>query len=343
MKRKLSFQNPKSILLSFFAFLLFSLNLSANTNCGHITGLEFSNGHEVVSLENNGVYNINDLPEHFYINLNVDGYSESAKYTVVNLETHQSYNIIENILPYTFPAGNGSWHLGTGTFEIMANLYKFDHAFGFKCDTIKVVITIGEDHEPICTADAGTFSSISASTGGGTGSIEAIPNDNVVVPEGYSKIFVLTSGDDLVIEQVNATPNFTVQEGGKYTVHTLVYDGRPDSANFLDLGVVTFGETTGGDVLALLAANNLCAALDVTGISATLGFCTADAGTLTADADTVTLTGDSVTISATPDGNIVVPDYYSQIFVLTSGDNLVIEAVDSAPSFAVTAPGKYTI
>ncbi|WP_206662896.1 hypothetical protein, partial [Hyunsoonleella pacifica] len=319
MKRKLSFQNPKSILLSFFAFLLFSLNLSANTNCGHITGLEFSNGHEVVSLENNGVYNINDLPEHFYINLNVDGYSESAKYTVVNLETHQSYNIIENILPYTFPAGNGSWHLGTGTFEIMANLYKFDHAFGFKCDTIKVVITIGEDHEPICTADAGTFSSISASTGGGTGSIEAIPNDNVVVPEGYSKIFVLTSGDDLVIEQVNATPNFTVQEGGKYTVHTLVYDGRPDSANFLDLGVVTFGETTGGDVLALLAANNLCAALDVTGISATLGFCTADAGTLTADADTVTLTGDSVTISATPDGNIVVPDYYSQIFVLTSG------------------------
>ncbi|PQV45762.1 hypothetical protein CLV33_112106, partial [Jejuia pallidilutea] len=156
MKEKLSFQNPKSFLVVFFTLLLFSSNLSADTDCGHITGLEFSNGHETVMLKDHEVYNINDLPEHFYINLNVDGYSQSARFIVKNLDTGSTYNITENLLPYTFPAGNASWHLGLGTFKITTYLYKFDLAWGFKCDTETVTFTINDGHQP-CTADAGTL------------------------------------------------------------------------------------------------------------------------------------------------------------------------------------------
>ncbi|GAL90816.1 hypothetical protein JCM19538_874 [Jejuia pallidilutea] len=123
----------------------------------------------------------------------------------------------------------------------------------------------------------------------------------------------------------------------------MVYDGRTDSANFLDLGVVELGATTGVDVLNLVASAGICASLDAAGAAIMVESCTADAGTLTAYADTVTLTGDSVTISATADGNINIPDGYSKQFVLTSGEDLVIEAVGAEPSFAVAAAGRYTI
>ncbi|WP_207303330.1 acetolactate synthase small subunit, partial [Hyunsoonleella flava] len=79
------------------------------------------------------------------------------------------------------------------------------------------------------------------------------------IPSEYSRIYVLTSGDNLVIEQVNYLPNFTVIKVGKYTIHTLIYDARESSINFLDLGIVKFGETTGVDVLGIVTENGLCA------------------------------------------------------------------------------------
>jgi hypothetical protein len=68
------------------------------------------------------------------------------------------------------------------------------------------------------------------------------------------------------LKQVSATPSFVVNAAGNYTIHTLVYDADPNSANFLDLSVVQFGTTTGGDVLNLIVTGNgLCASLDVAG------------------------------------------------------------------------------
>ena len=64
-------------------------------------------------------------------------------------------------------------------------------------------------------------------------------NPNANVPEGYSTLYVLTSGEGLVIEQVNGTPDFTVTAAGDYTIHTLVYPAG------LDLSVVVPGVTTG--------------------------------------------------------------------------------------------------
>ncbi len=86
-----------------------------------------------------------------------------------------------------------------------------------------------------------------------------------VVPAGYTTIYVLTQGADLVIQQVNAAaPSFTVTEAGDYTIHCLVYDPAT-----LDLSIVVPGSTTGGDVFGLTQAGGgtICADLDVTGAS----------------------------------------------------------------------------
>ncbi|MEM6802911.1 MAG: T9SS type A sorting domain-containing protein, partial [Bacteroidota bacterium] len=168
---------------------------------------------------------------------------------------------------------------------------------------------------------------------------------NINVPTGYTVIYVLTSGTNLVIEQVNSTPDFMVNTPGRYTIHTLVYDADPNSANFLDLNVVQPGVTTGGDVLGIVTANGLCASLDVAGAPVHVNAsCTADAGTLTPDQLLVFVSrNDTVNISATPNGDINVPSGYSSIFVLTRGLGLTIEQVNSQPNFDITRPGLYRI
>jgi hypothetical protein len=150
-------------------------------------------------------------------------------------------------------------------------------------------------------------------------------------------LFVLTQGEGLVIEQVNTSPEFTVNGGGNYTIHTLVYP------NGLDLSIVELGVTTGFDVNGLLiqGGGELCASLDVAG--APIHITNPDAGTLTATETNVTLAGGSAMISATPNGDANQPEGYSTLFVLTQGEGLVIEQVNTAAEFTVNAAGNYTI
>ena len=77
--------------------------------------------------------------------------------------------------------------------------------------------------------------------------LEASINEAPIVPEGFELLYVLTSGNDLVIQNVNTSPEFEVTENGIYTIHTLVYD-----PNTLDLSIVELGVTTGFDVNSLL-------------------------------------------------------------------------------------------
>lgn|GEM_PF-4124201 len=288
------------------------------------------------------------MPENFYVNLNVDGYSQSARFTVENLETGSRHTITENLLPYTFPAGNGSWHLGLGTFKITAKLYKFDLGWGFKCDSKSVTFTINEGGQP-CTADAGTLTADAGTVTltGDSLTISATPDGNVVVPEGYSKLFVLTSGDDLVIEAVGAEPSFPVTAAGKYTIHTLVYDGREDSPNFLNLGVVTLGETTGGAVLGLVIDNGLCAALDVAGapvmVEVEEEVCEASSGKMYSPKPIQCLNGGEATISAQFNQQPYIPEGYQQLYVLTEAYSLTILQVSETPEFTVDHRGFYRI
>ncbi|MBK8414450.1 MAG: hypothetical protein IPL22_08040 [Bacteroidetes bacterium] len=119
---------------------------------------------------------------------------------------------------------------------------------------------------------------------------------------------------------------------------TLVYNPAT-----LDLSIVTPGVTTGFDVNGLLVqgGGTICASLDVAGAQFTIS--NPQAGTLTATASSVCFSGSGTLISATPNGDANVPAGYQTIYVLTSGAGLVIEQVNSSPSFTVTTAGNYTI
>ncbi len=139
----------------------------------------------------------------------------------------------------------------------------------------------------------------------------------------------------------NATPEFTVDEEGRFTIHTLVYD-----PSTLDLGIVVPGVTTGFDVNGLLeqGGGDICAALDVAGAPFHISecICDAEAGTLHTISDPCLDEGHA-TLKAAASDHPVVPDGFSLLYVLTSGDGLVIEAVNTHPEFDVTTEGRFTI
>ena len=128
-----------------------------------------------------------------------------------------------------------------------------------------LTITIKQKGPDDCTAKAGTLvastSAVCASSLT-TVTLSATDNGGRVVPTGYSVVYVLTKGSELVIQQTSNTPSFTVPAtaAGIYTIHTLVYNPAT-----LDLSVVKPGVTTGVDVLNLIQNNKICADLDVTG------------------------------------------------------------------------------
>ncbi|MEX1132757.1 MAG: hypothetical protein WEC15_06000, partial [Flavobacteriales bacterium] len=191
-----------------------------------------------------------------------------------------------------------------------------------------------------CTADAGTLNGFKPSDclQDGTAAIGGIPVGDSFVPAGYERIYVLTRGEGLVIEQARPFPIFDVTSTGLYTIHTLVYDPAT-----LDLSIVEFGVTTGFDVNSLLiqGGGGICASLDVAGTSILVD--NPDAGTLTAFKPEDCLEGGTVAIGAVPNGDIYVPAGYSVIYVLTEGPGLVIQQVGEFPIFDVTEAGSYTI
>ena len=202
------------------------------------------------------------------------------------------------------------------------------------------------DCEPVCAANAGTLTAATTDIClvDGQATLTASPNGDAFVPAGFMTIHVLTQGPELVIINAGATPSFTVDEPGSYTIHTLVFDPAT-----VDLGIVQLGVTTGFDVNALLiqGGGTICASLDVPGaafqVNACGDVCDAQAGTLSATAGQVCLTATGASISATANGDASVPAGYQQVYVLTEGPGLVIVNAGPAPAFDVIAEGTYTI
>ncbi|MCX7550621.1 hypothetical protein, partial [Xanthomarina sp. F2636L] len=337
MKKETIIRFPKSTILLLLAMIL-SFQSFADVNCGHIEGFMFSNGQNSVMLENGGNYNITDLPQNFYIDLNVEGYSQSVKYYVQNLDTGERVYITENVLPYTFPTGNQAWNLGAGNFKISASLYKYDFGFGRRCDKEIISFTLNEE----CLAFAGSITATESSVEliNGMATISGNPNGDAFIPDGYISGYVLTKGNDLIIMDGDDIPSFPVTEPGNYIIHTLIYN-----PNTLDVGIVEFGVTTGFDVYGLITegGGDICASLDVAGAPIMVTSCEADAGTLMADADTACLINGAATISATANNDSNVPEGYETVYVLTEGSGLVIVNAGAIPSFEVTEGGDYTI
>jgi predicted transcriptional regulator len=92
--------------------------------------------------------------------------------------------------------------------------------------------------------------------------ISATRNGGQNIPADYTQAYVLTSGDNLIIQGLSTNPEFEVSASGKYTIHSFVYP-----TSFDPLSVVTVGTTTGSDVNSLLiqGGGSLCASLDVAG------------------------------------------------------------------------------
>jgi uncharacterized surface protein with fasciclin (FAS1) repeats len=165
----------------------------------------------------------------------------------------------------------------------------------------------GGNREFVCDISAGTITANESTVplSGGTAELSGTLNGDIVLPAFFDVTYVLTTGDNLVIVDAAPTPNFEVTEVGNYTIHTLVAEtSDPNDPNFLDLSVINFGTTTGGDVLNLIQTAGICADLDVAGAPVEVTFTIVDlaidsgldslvAAVLAADGDLATvLSGD---------------------------------------------------
>ncbi len=205
-------------------------------------------------------------------------------------------------------------------------------------------ISTCEDEEQ-CPANAGTLLAVEGlCLEDSTVTLTAIVNEEPTVPENFQVLYILTSGDSLLIQAIDSIPSFTVDTTGRFTIHTLVYDSTT-----LNLDSVLIGQTSGFDINALLVqgGGEICAALDVAGATYDLmtceEFCPAKAGTLLATEGICIENDSTVLLTATVETAPTVPEGYQVLYVLTAGDALVIQAVDTIPSFTVDTMGIFTI
>ena len=198
-------------------------------------------------------------------------------------------------------------------------------------------ITVGSD----CEASAGTLRA-GNSPGCFNGKEvflkvrEATPPN---VPAGFKKRFVLTKGTDLILQEVSPQPVFGVQEPGFYTLHTLVYD--PATLNP--------EEYLYGPASDLLEETHwgTCLAWDGEGYAFNIkrcGDCEADAGTLKVANDPGCFDGArEVFLKATPGNVPSIPQGYVWTYLLTKGNNKVIQRINNEALFGVESTGKYAI
>lgn len=115
-----------------------------------------------------------------------------------------------------------------------------------------------------CTAYAGTIGALQPDLclTDGEASLEAAPDGNAVVPNGYTVMQLLVHLPDHVILNAGPEPSFTVTSPGEFAILTLVYD----PATF-DPGSITFGSTTVAALNAQLlqGGGSICASLDPVG------------------------------------------------------------------------------
>lgn len=195
-----------------------------------------------------------------------------------------------------------------------------------------------------CTANAGTLRPLTdGCLQSGSANLKAVQGARPIVPAGYQVAYVLTRSDSLVIVGAGATPDFTVNAAGKYTIHTLVYNPAT-----LDLGIVQLGVTTGFDVNGLLrqGGGSICASLDVAGAKfevSTAVCCKASAGALRPLGNSACLQNGQAILAASINQLPRIPTGYRLLYVLTSGNNLVIRQVNNLPLFTVRDTGRFTI
>lgn len=176
-------------------------------------------------------------------------------------------------LTATCPAGTVQWLNGAATTSIVVSItgtqsYQAFCKFRTCLSDGSAPVTIATSGS--CQAAAGSLRTDSGTVCAGnsnTVAISAIPNGGLVVPTGYSVLYILTKGTDMVIQDTRTTPNFVAPaEAATFRIHTLVYNPTPGTPDYLDMLVVQKGVTRASELTSLIAGRRICAALDGTGI-----------------------------------------------------------------------------
>lgn len=197
-----------------------------------------------------------------------------------------------------------------------------------------------------CEADAGTASPDQPDEClvEGVAELQALPDGNAVVPEGYLMTYVLVSGSDQVVIDQNTLGQAAVTASGHYGIHPLVYE----PATF-DPAAISFGVTTLGELNAqfLQGGGDICASLDLAGASFQVVDCSpsceADAGTMLSSGQSFCLEQGMAVLTANSYGDTVVPPGYAMGYLLSQGPGLLLLELGPEPLFEVTAPGTYRI
>lgn len=117
---------------------------------------------------------------------------------------------------------------------------------------------------PICTAKAGQLVAIERRVAlkHEAATLEAIIKETPIVPAGFRKIYLLTTGEDLEIIDLDTLPIFTVNEVGNYRIQTLIIE-----VTTIDLKAIVGNEVSIYRLKNYLRGNknNFCSALDVKG------------------------------------------------------------------------------
>jgi len=105
--------------------------------------------------------------------------------------------------------------------------------------------------------------------------LTAMADGNQVVPDGFELKYVLTSTSSFFVEEVNSTPDFTVDAiPGIYTIHALVYDTLTLDTDTLDITGTT--QVFGLNSMLIQGGGTLCGELDLGGAMITLDTCIID-------------------------------------------------------------------
>lgn len=166
-----------------------------------------------------------------------------------------------------------------------------------------------------------------------------------LVPPGFALRYLLSRTNGLIIDQVSATPSFTVTGTDIWRVHSFVYDPATFSLSSILPGVSSVYDIY---PQTQAAGGPLCAEVLMHAPFVKTGeckpACTASAGGLTMLQADLCLTDGNATAQAVPDGDAIVPDGFQTLYLLTSAAApQPVLATNATPTFTMAGTGQFRI
>lgn len=281
--------------------------------------------------------------EHYVLSrtngLIIEQFADVPSFTVNSVDVWRIHSFVYD--PATFDMGTVALGV-TSIYDIYPQLVQ---GGGTICANLQIsgaFVKTGECPKN-CDADAGSLSAEQEELCliDGMATATALPDGNAQVPEGSGLIYFLTQ--DGVILAIEEDPSFVITTFGQFRIHGFVYD----MASF-DPGSIVIGETTVDALaMALEQDEDLCASLDLDGAYFQVVDCTptcdADAGAMVGGDQTICLEDGMAVLEAVSFGDTLVPPGFQLVYLLSEGNDLLLQAWSIYPFFAVNHPGEFHI